>query len=211
MKRNDVIAWILIALFITLAIVCGSEAGQWKMDYSDGTKLKFPAGCEWSCNVPKCNGHVNMITRSPWWNGNPPKTLTAVVQLKQQNAHIRGLEHCDEVPPWTGMRFYLQRKGDDMTCSGDMASYRWWSNPVTFRLDPKQTGQVTVTVKINPNQWSNCWGKSGTQAAGLFWNAWKNPDRVGVTFGPSCRAGHGVCTDTGTALIRMIKFSGSTK
>lgn len=193
-------------IFLYLLLASSALGASWKMEYSSGTGLKSVPGSEWAAPIPKCNGHINMVTRSPWWGNTPPKTITMVVQLQQQNAHYRGLEPCQEKPPWTGVRFYLQRNGDNMTCSGDYASYRWWSNPVTFRLDPAISGQQAITIKIKPNQWSNCWGKPGTSVPDLFWRAWQNPGRIGVTFGPSCRAGHGVCTDKGKSVFKMVNF-----
>lgn len=194
----------LTSVTLLLSLVAISRGADWRMEYSDGTQLKSAQGVEWLFRFPVCNGHVNMITRSPWWNGKPPKTLTMTVQLVNNGVHFRGLETCPEKPPWTGVRFYLQRTGDDMTCGGDMASYRWWSNPITYRLGNSE--QTTITIPVKPNQWSNCWGKPGTSASDLFWKAWKNPSRVGVTFGPSCRAGHGVCADKNQAVFKMVKF-----
>lgn len=207
MTRFRIISAAAVLLLLFLPSSPCFSSGGWQMEYSDGTSLKTAPGVEWLFTFPKCDGHVNMITRKPWWGKKAPKTLTMTVQLAMKGkAHFRGVEQCPEKPPWTGVRFYLQRSGDNMTCAGDYASYRWWSNPVTYRLEASSAETASVTVKVKPNQWSNCWGKPGTSAPDLFWKAWANPSRVGVTLGPSCRAGHGVCTDKGSAVLKMVKF-----
>ena len=86
---------------------------------------------------------------------------------------------------------------------------RWWSNPVHAVLSAT-TGQVTLTIPIQPDQWSNVAGKRGNYDAARLagWQAaLSNPRFVGLTFGGGSFFGHGVNVSNGTARFVMTDYS----
>lgn len=107
----------------------------------------------------------------------------------------------DDVP--AGVRFYFQRRGDDMSGAGEMEFYRWWSNPVCGIL---QLGVQALTVPLKPPHWSSVLGKSGTVAPDKFRQALRNAAVVGMTFGGHF-FGHGVWLTSGNALFRLKSWT----
>ncbi len=84
------------------------------------------------------------------------------------------------------LRLFLWEKSDNLSCAGQYASYRWWSNPAAAPLvSPSDT---TLAVVIDPTQWTNCIGQH--DPAG-FNNAVNNLAGIGFTFGAEF-FGHGV-------------------
>lgn len=84
---------------------------------------------------------------------------------------------------------------------------RWWANPISYTL---QAGQVTMTVPIDPGQWSSVYGKLGnTDAASLvgFQAALRSVGNIGMTFGGGCFFGHGVNISGGTAQFLVLNYS----
>jgi hypothetical protein len=84
------------------------------------------------------------------------------------------------------LRLFLWEKGDDVSCSGQFASYRWWSNPGAAPL--MSSGLRTLSVTVDPAFWTNCVGQH--DRAG-FQGALNNLLGVGFTFGAEF-FGHGV-------------------
>jgi hypothetical protein len=197
---------IISSLFIFLLALQGSA--NWRMDYSEGTSLNMVPGLTWVAKIPSASGHLNMITRNAPWK-EAPDSITMTFKVVSENPKYKALNpgECSVKPQF---RFYIQREGDDWSCAGNMASYRWWSNPISYTLGSQDNQQVTVTTKVRPKEWSNCIGAPGTEVPNLFWKAWENTDRVGVTFG-ACAFGHGVYLNRGTSKIRMIEFKHKPK
>jgi hypothetical protein len=86
----------------------------------------------------------------------------------------------------------------------DLDGTRWWSNPVAWEL---QGGTVTLTVPLDPSQWSSTFGHFGTELPAQFQNALAHPTYVGITFGGNCAFGHGVQVRKGDARFRLSSFS----
>lgn len=102
------------------------------------------------------------------------------------------------------VRFFVQRRGD-RTLTNE--NYRWWSNPVSYELTD---GAVTLTAPLTPDQWSNVNGKFGNYDAAAtagFYDAFNNPERVGMTFGGGCFFGHGVFVTGGTARFTLTNYA----
>jgi hypothetical protein len=68
-------------------------------------------------------------------------------------------------------------------------------------------GSVTLTVPLDPSQWSSTFGHSGTQLPAEFANALQHPTYVGITFGGNCAFGHGVQVRKGDAQFRLSSLS----
>ena len=83
---------------------------------------------------------------------------------------------------------------------------RWWSNPGTLPLEP---GSATLTVRLEPDQWSSVNGKFGNADAAAqagFTNALKNVSSVGLTFGGGCFFGHGINVEGGGARFAIVSY-----
>jgi hypothetical protein len=104
------------------------------------------------------------------------------------------------------VRLFFQRRGDTMTGSGDYEFYRWWSNPVAYRLG---SGSVTLVGDLtDPSQWTSVFGKSGAANEGAFRAALADLDALGFTFGGGCFFGHGVyvAPGSGQAVFTATEF-----
>lgn len=82
---------------------------------------------------------------------------------------------------------------------------RYWSNPV---FAPLKTGTVTLSVRLNPDNWQSVYGKMATEDVGAFKDALKNAKLVGMTFGDERGAfAHGAWLKSGNAKFRLISFT----
>jgi hypothetical protein len=84
------------------------------------------------------------------------------------------------------LRLFLWENGDDVSCSGQFASYRWWSNPGAASLVSPSNNNLAVV--IDPAEWTNCIGQHDFPG---FVGTLNNLLGVGFTFG-SQFFGHGV-------------------
>jgi hypothetical protein len=111
-----------------------------------------------------------------------------------------GLSDPTDVPPAT-MRLFLWRSGDDLSCDGVMASYRFWApSGATLKLGDNQT----LTSVLDPSVWTNCYGQYDT---GGFTGALENAMGIGFTFGGRYLAGHGVYLSRGNATFKVNSYT----
>ncbi len=82
---------------------------------------------------------------------------------------------------------------------------RWWSHFITF---PLAVGSGTLTVPIDPDQWSSVNSKFGSDplAAAGWQSAIHGVTGIGLTFGGGCFFGHGVFLDSGSARFMLTRF-----
>jgi hypothetical protein len=113
-------------------------------------------------------------------------------------------EASNSCPGSATVRLYFQRQGDDLTMAS--ATYRWWSNPISFVLVPT-SGAATITVPLHGSQWTDVNGMSGLQQPSGFAAALAHPANIGMTFGGGCFFGHGVFIDSGAATFTITGFS----
>lgn len=92
----------------------------------------------------------------------------------------------NDIPPVT-ISLFIWRNGDDVTCIGQMQQYRWWSS-----MNVLTAGTHTITAKLSPEFWTDCYGKRGTDNPALFEAAINDPRGIGFTTGGSYFAGHGI-------------------
>ena len=98
------------------------------------------------------------------------------------------------------MHLFLWRSGDDLTCNGPMASYRFFAVIAPLKLGDNQT----LTITLDPSLWTNCYGKH--DAAG-FIGALNNAMGIGFTFGGQYFAGHGIYVQSGSATFTVKGLS----
>jgi hypothetical protein len=107
-----------------------------------------------------------------------------------------GVSDSTDLPPAT-MHLFLSRRGDDLSCNGVMASYRFWApSGVTLTLGDGQT----LTSVLDPSVWTNCYGQHDTSG---FVGALENAMVIGFTFGGQKFFGHGVYLRSGSATFKV--------
>jgi len=83
-------------------------------------------------------------------------------------------------------------------------NYRWWTNPTALLLTP---GSATISVPLDPGQWTDTNGNLGTSDPIGFAAALADPMTIGFTFGGGCFFGHGVYVDGGTARFVVTSYT----
>jgi hypothetical protein len=113
---------------------------------------------------------------------------------------VWGVSDTNDVPPAT-MHLFLWRSGDDLSCNGAMASYRFWAPAgVTLKLGDSQT----LTAVLDPSLWTNCYGQRDTSG---FGEAIENAMGIGFTFGGQKFFGHGVYLSSGSATFKVNSYT----
>lgn len=104
------------------------------------------------------------------------------------------------------VRLFIQRAGDDFSGAGQFQQYRYWSARAVRELAP---GSHALRAMIDPAQWTDIYGKSGSDYPERFRQALQNAARVGITFGGGCFYGHGVfnADSNSTARFTIDAFS----
>jgi hypothetical protein len=111
-----------------------------------------------------------------------------------------GVSDPTDLPPAT-MHLFLRRSGDDLSCNGAMASYRFWApSGVTLKLGDSQT----LTSVLDPSVWTNCYGQHDTSG---FAGALENAMGIGFTFGGQNFAGHGVYLSRGSTTFKVNSYT----
>jgi hypothetical protein len=127
------------------------------------------------------------------------QTVTLVYSI-DGSSPVWGVRDPNDVPPAT-MHLFLWRRGDDLSCNGAMASYRFWApSGVTLKLGDSQT----LTSVLDPSVWTNCYGEHDT---GGFAGALENAMGVGFTFGGKSFFGHGVYLSSGSATFKVNSYT----
>jgi hypothetical protein len=59
---------------------------NWRIDFSSGVSLLTQTGYLWYFNFPRSPGHINMVTRSGWWQqGTKPRSVTMSFKVTASN------------------------------------------------------------------------------------------------------------------------------
>lgn len=90
--------------------------------------------------------------------------------------------------------------------SGNGNFDRWWSNPRAFAL---AAGGTTISVPLQPENWSSVDGKFGNldeETRFGFEKALLNVTMLGLTFGGGCSFGHGIRVSGGTAKFTLTEY-----
>lgn len=165
----------------------------WTTQYSSNVTVKKPFFGEALIKFPTRDG-VHYLVREA---GHLTKSISATFEIKPANADFVSADG-----GFPRMRLYFQRKGDNMSGEGSMQFYRWWSNPFSCILRP---GKQTLTVPLQPGQWSSVYGRPGTTNPIAFRDACNETAYVGMTFGGNF-FGHGVWAKTEGAKFKLISF-----
>ncbi len=92
--------------------------------------------------------------------------------------------------------------------TNNLDTFRWWSNPIAVELTG--AGQFTLTVPLDPAEWTSVYGKRGSldaQTMADFYGSLNQPEALGVVLGGGCFFGHSVSVLNGTATFTLIDYS----
>jgi hypothetical protein len=98
---------------------------------------------------------------------------------------------------------YLQQQGDTLTAADEFK--RWWSHKIP--LNP----QGDALVVVSPENFTQVFGKRGSDFPQQFQAAMSNLANVGFTFGGTRSAGHGIYVKQGTSSVRFVLKEYSVK
>jgi len=170
------------------------DAGQW-VDFGRNE----PAISSGAFTFPGPSGVAGYFYTKPPATIAQGQTVTLVYSI-DGNAPDWGVRDPTDEPPAT-MHLFLWRSGDDLSCDGVMASYRFWAPPgVTLKLGDNQT----LTSVLDPSVWTNCYGQHDTTG---FAGALENAMGIGFTFGGRYFAGHGVYLSRGSATFKVNSYT----
>jgi hypothetical protein len=203
------ILFISICLISVKAQTFPLDASQWTIDPQQIDQMQ-----PFNKNGAVAFWFPNYTVNPDWFTGNlylpwtQPLTGTSFVATIQIDTF--------PVDPIKAVRFVPAYNGDCISPAqahiyfqtgslyNDLDGTRWWSNPVAWEL---QNGSVTLTVSLDPSQWSSTYGHFGTELPAQFQNAIAHPTYVGITFGGNCAFGHGVQTKKGDARFKLYYFA----
>jgi hypothetical protein len=98
---------------------------------------------------------------------------------------------------------YLQQQGDTLNASDEFK--RWWSYKTPLNA------QNEASVVVSPENWTQVFGKRGSDFPQQFQAAMSNLANVGFTFGGTHFAGHGIYVKQGTGAMRFVLKEFSVK
>jgi hypothetical protein len=194
--------------FIVLVSACSLSAGAG----SSSSTVPIPGAGQWVAfgrNEPAIsNGAFTFPGPSGvagYFYTKPPamiaqgQTVTLVYSIDGSTPEW-GVSDPADVPPAT-MHLFLWRSGDDLSCNGVMASYRFWApSGVALKLGDGQT----LTAVLDSSLWTNCYGQHDTNG---FAGALENAMGIGFTFGGQKFFGHGVYLSRGSARFKVNRYT----
>ena len=167
----------------------------WRIEHSPGMPARpVPDGDGWGFTFPtNPASHVHYVQNFDPPHLEPGKSI--MVRFRVSGQGFTAQEWPDE--PAT-VSLLIQRKGDDWTARGEMASYRWYSTQQVRLAE----GEHTMTAQLSPAQWI---GVHGSQDQSRFYEALRKADNIGLVFGSPSGRGHGVYA-TGPATFTLLAY-----
>ena len=162
----------------------------WDILYSQNVPPR-PAA-PWHFSFPTSGGGIDYVVT--------PFTTPILGKKITMDFEITGLGHikATEQDSPAQVRLFMQHK------SSSTEDNRWWSNPLSVQLIAPQVAQLQVTVA--PDQWSQVYGKKGTDRLSQFNDCVANLGKIGFTFG-GYFFGHGVIADQGQPIFYLKRFT----
>jgi Trypsin-like peptidase domain len=186
-----------------------SNSTQWtNTQWNSGVTVTWPAGTLFSFVFPTGTGHVNSIRRAQ-----QPVALFKTVKFTYKVVKLSGnpkFVSLDPAPAPPGFlpncRIMLQRTGDDWKGGIKTQHYRWWSTGTLCSFLKADGHTYTYSVQLIPKNWSNVWGKLGTQFPAEFKACLANLDNVQLVFGGGNSFSHGLRVRNGSARYTMLTY-----
>ena len=150
-------------------------------------------------HIPGPERSCRLLLHQAARNDSADQTVTMVYSIDGSTL-VWGVSDTNDMPPAT-MHLFLWRSGDDLSCNGAMASYRFWApSGVTLKLGDSQT----LTSVLDPSVWTNCYGDHDTSG---FAGALENAMGIGFTFGGQRFFGHGIYLSSGNATFKVNRYT----
>ena len=192
------------------------SAQAWNIQYSPGMPahpIAVDGGWYFDFPAPRCGGpdvcSVHYVTTPVRMSVTTTGHAEAMFRITMSDTPVFNYQlNPDNTCDYPAhARFYLQRKGDDLTGQGEYEFYRWFSNEVAYRL---AAGSAHLAVALTPGQWTSVFGRKGDYdfaATAGFVQALRHLGNVGFVFGGGCYYGHGVNVSGGTARFTLSEYS----
>lgn len=211
---------VLVLLWPTLALAQPStRASDWTFEHSPGmASHPVQQGAGWAFQFPVYNGPLPcandqacpgvhyLTTGSGSLTGVKSITVDGRIGLNGPVQFNFQTEPSNLGKTPANFHLYIQEAGDNLTGKGKYEFYRWWSNPVSVKL---QAGPFHATVPLRPDQWSSVFGKKGNASPAAragFAQALAHAAKVGMTFSGGNTFGHGVNIRGGKATMAVTHF-----
>lgn len=99
---------------------------------------------------------------------------------------------------------FMQRAGDNLSGAGAYQQYRYWHSAV-----PLVNGDGSISAALNPDQWTDVFGESGSAHETGFRDCVAQAEMIGMTFGDpgAGAAGHGCYVSNGNARFTLKSFT----
>lgn len=187
---------------LTAALAClllwrkrKTHKAGWRIEHSPGMPARpVPDGDGWGFTFPtNPASHVHYVQNFDPPHLEPGKSIR--VRFRVSGQGFTAQEWPDE--PAT-VSLLIQRKGDDWTARGEMASYRWYSTQQVRLAE----GEHTMTAQLSPAQWI---GVHRSQDQARFYEALRKADNIGLVFGSPSGRGHGVYA-AGPATFTLLSY-----
>ena len=202
-------------------------ASHWNIRYSPGMPIHpTTAGSSWKFSFPVDTGHhcpaadtqppnynqsachhVDYVT-APYTTSILNKTSLSVTyevtgvnpmldyRTQFENDQTNTLGHT--------VRLLIEHTNDSSLRN---STYRWWSNPLHIDLDADMNqGSKTLTVSLDPSQWSDVNGQFGNTQLSGFHDALQHVGNLGMTFGGGYFFGHGLFLSSGSADFTVTDY-----
>jgi hypothetical protein len=188
---------------------------NFSMDASDWTFESSPnmprhpraIGSGWQFDFPERQGVGYLTTRQKPASASQAIRASIAVETVGNPFFEYRTESFNTCPAPATVRLYFQRRGDNMSGTGEYEFYRWWSNPVAYQLG---SGSIELVGNLaDPSVWSSVLGKNGEGNEPAFRAALADMGAAGFTFGGGCFFGHGVYVTPGTgqAVFTALEFT----
>jgi hypothetical protein len=171
------------------------SSGKWTM-WGGGRAIIATNNGTFSFPTQASNTSVNYVYTVPAANLATAGSITMSYSVDGNGAFGAA---ANDTPPDT-MHLFLWQKGDNLSCEGSYASYRMFAARTLLVFGDNQT----ISAPLNYSSWTGCYPQSSeTGFAALL----ANPFAMGITFGGSSFAGHGVWMSSGTAKFKVNSFT----
>lgn len=179
----------------------GTRAGLWNIEHSKPNgQLAKASGAIGQFDFPQSNGWIGYVVSD--YVGPRPSAIFIHFSIYgdgQFDANWTGTngpaQGCT-LPPSAVLM--VQVVGDDLSDQDG----RWWSGSQSLYNNL----EISINEPVDPANWTNVEGKSGSDRPEEFEKAMKNLGHVGITFGGGCNYGHGVNLSSGSSTFTLISY-----
>jgi hypothetical protein len=165
----------------------------WSILYSPGMppSLSQNADGSYYVDLPHQDGLHYVVQGA---QGNPTgKTITIRFELVG-TAELLASDPGETCP--CSVSLYLQQQGDTLRAADEFK--RWWSHKIPLNA------QGEALVVVSAENFTQVFGKRGSDFPQQFQAAMSNLANVGFTFGGTSFAGHGIYVKQGTGSVRFV-------